>query len=213
MKVGKIHTDKFGNRLEFITELPKSHWRRDYSLNYSVTKVYGVLFNDTKIQVAYHNKTQAFTSFVNECNKTFHTHNFRINDGDFDEMVVYGYESENGKTGKNIHYTNGVCEFEIYGGVEICIVPWNDGVMLQTILIPNEHRNKGLGKFIMDMLEGISAETDTPIYLIAYPSESFNPIEEKVLVSRLEKFYKKSMYDLALEHGSKIWPKVLCNME
>ena len=142
IEVGKTHLDRNGNVTQFIIELPKSHWKTDFSLNYSVSKVYGALFNNTPLQIAYHNKTQSFSKFVNKCKKSLNTSNFTIKNGDFDEMVIYGNEQESGNTGKNIHYTNGVCEFELYG-VEVCIVPWHDGVMLQCLTVPKEKRNNG----------------------------------------------------------------------
>lgn len=212
IEVGKSYSDTYGNVNHCITEIPKSNWKTDYSLNYSVSKVFGCLFNGTKIQVAHHNKTKSFNKFISECKKSMKLSNFIMKEGDFDEMVTYGYESEDGKTGKNIHFTNGLCEFTTYG-VEVCIVPWHDGVMLQSIVVPKENRNNGYGHQIMRELDLISIKLEIPIYLIAYPGENHNPSDEKVLVSKLEKFYSRLDYDLALEHGSKIWPKVLCNFE
>jgi hypothetical protein len=217
MKIGQIKTDSFGNTLQTIVEIPKKEWDNQHIINKSVSKVYGVMFNDTPIMCAYHKRTKVFDTFIKSCKMIFNlfdTKYFTIKEGEFDEMKLYGYESENGKTGKNIHFTNGVCEFTIpENGVEICLVPWNDGVMLQSILVPKDKRNLGIASNIMDMLDRISEQFNIPIYLIPYPGEKFNPKDEFVLEVKLSTWYERLGYDKAIEATDLIWNKVWCNME
>ena len=225
MKVGQIKTDKLGNTLQTIVEIPKKDWNNRHLINKSVSKVYGVLFNDTPIMCAYHKRTKAFDKFIAECKDTFNKKSFTIKEGDFDEMVMYSYESENGKTGKNIHFSNGICEFTIEyastgkggklveGDVDICLVPWHDGVMLQTILVSKDKRNLGIATGVMHMLDNISEDLNIPIYLIPYPGEQFNPKDEFVLEVKLSAWYQTLGYDKAIEATDIIWNKVWCNME
>jgi hypothetical protein len=228
MKIGQIKTDSFGNTLQTIVEIPKKEWDNQHIINKSVSKVYGVMFNDTPIMCAYHKRTKVFDTFIKSCKMIFNlfdTKYFTIKEGDFDEMKLYGYESADGKTGKNIHFTNGVCEFVIpysnvdsfntltEANVDICLVPWHDGVMLQSILVPKDKRNLGIASNIMDMLNRISEQFNIPIYLIPYPGEQFNPKDEFVLEVKLSTWYQTLGYDKAIESTDLIWNKVWCNME
>ena len=210
--VGKYGEDRHGNITQFIVDLPKSAWKDEFVLNKSILKVYGATFNNHKMQVSHSNATLEFRKYITTLKKNVKLTNFTEKFGDFDEMCEYGYEGDIVNTFKQIHFCECVVEFLIEG-VEICLVPWHDGVMLQSIIVPTEQRKNGLGTKIMNILYDISENTNIPLYLIPYPGEKFNPTDEFVLVTKLENWYRELGFDKATESTNDIWPKVWCNME
>lgn len=212
MKVGQKHIDAKGNKVEVVVEIPKKDCRTDLVINKSIYKTFGVLFNDNAVQMALHKKTNEFIKFTNKCKSKLDTKDFSIKYGDFDEIVFSGHESDNGMVYKNLHFSDGVCEF-IYQGVEICLVPWHDGVMLQTILVPKELRGNKLATFIMADLDEISTDLDIPLYLVPYPGENYNPKDEFELELQLKHWYERLDFGKANESTDTVWPKVWCNFE
>jgi hypothetical protein len=212
MKVGQKQIDAKGNKLEVVVEIPKKDCRTDLVINKSIYKTFGVLFNDNAVQMALHKKTNEFIKFTNKCKDKLNTKDFSIKYGDFDEIVFSGHESDNGMVYKNVHFSDGVCEF-IYKGVEICLVPWHDGVMLQTILVPKELRGNKLATFIMADLDEISTDLDIPLYLVPYPGENYNPNDEFELELQLKHWYERLDFGKANESTNTLWPKVWCNFE
>jgi hypothetical protein len=214
MEVGKVYINSGGNKIEVAIEVPKrvGSVKEDLLINKSIGKVFGVYFNDNPTQLAVHKKTNEFIKFTNKCYDLLDTKDFSMKFGDFEEIVLSGHQSDNGMVYKQIHFSEGVFEF-IYKGVEVCLVPWNDGVMLQSIIVPNELRGSGLATSIMEDLDNISCELEIPIYLIPYPAENYNPNDELELESKLQNWYGGLDYGKANESTYRIWPKVLCNFE
>jgi hypothetical protein len=210
--VGRYAEDRHGNITHFIVNLPKSQWKEEFVFNKSIFKVYGAMFNNQKIQVAHSDSTIEFRKYISTLKKNVKLTNFTNKFGDIDEMCEYGYEGDGVNTFKQIHFSECVVEF-IVDAVEICLVPWHDGVMIQSILVPSSHRNNGLGTKIMNILYDISENTNIPLYLIPYPGERFEPILEKELVSKLENWYRELGFDRAAQSTNDVWPKVWSNME
>jgi GNAT superfamily N-acetyltransferase len=204
-------TDKYGNSIEFVTELPKQVWSDDYKFNQSIVKVYGCSFNGNKIQIPHINTNFAFNKYLSTLKKNIKVLNFSKKFGDFDEMTQFGYESQDGMTYKNIFMCENVIEFYIKD-VEVCLVPWHDGVMVQSIVVPPNQRKNGIGTEIMNQLYDISESTNIPLYLIAYPGEEFNPKDEFKLVNKLKVWYENLGFGPALNHKN-YWFKVWTNME
>tara|TARA_R110000803_G_scaffold62018_1_gene122176 strand:+ start:44 stop:715 length:672 start_codon:yes stop_codon:yes gene_type:complete len=210
---GNVLKDGYGNMFDVMFKLPKSKWRGDLSINKSISDVYSVVFNNQqRIQVSQINSNLQFTKYISYLRKNVNITNYTNKPGDFTEMCEYGYEGDVVNTWTIKHICENVVKFFIEG-VEVCLVPWNDGVMLQSLVVPNEQRSKGLGTKIMNILDDISEKTDTPIYLIPYPSEKFILKDELSLVTKLENWYKKWAFEKATESNDDIWPKVWCNME
>ena len=203
--------DKNGNLIQFITELPKQVWSADYKFNQSVSKVYGCLFNGNKLQMPHINTNVGFSKYVSTLKKNIKVSNFSKKFGDFDEMTHFGYETDEKMTYKNIFMCENVIEFKIKG-VELCLAPWHDGVMVVSIVVPTNQRKNGIGTEIMNQLYDISEITNVPLYLIAYPGEQFNPQDEIELVNKLTTWYTNLGFGPALNHNN-YWFKVWSNME
>lgn len=210
--VGRYSEDRHGNIIQFIVDLPKSVWKPEFSMNKSISKTYGAIFNSQKIQVAHCSSTLQFRKYISTLKKNTKLTNFTEKFGDFDEMCEYGYEGDVVNTFKQIHFCENVVEFFI-DGVEVCLVPWHDGVMIQSIVVPTSQRGNGIGTKIMNIFYDISENTNIPLYLIPYPGEQFEPTMEKQLVSKLENWYRELGFDKTIESNNDIWPKVWSNME
>jgi hypothetical protein len=210
MKLGSIYKTKEGHKLELVQELSKDVWAEEFITNKSISKVYGVEINSyDKGQCAFHKAKKAFNRYIDELkDRSFidvQLEEFSITEGHFDEMKQYAYENEYGQVGRRIHFTDSVCkmtwrwEAETYfihgqrlipSTIETCIVPWHDGVMLQSMIVNKESRNKGVGwAFFDEFIHSVSYDLNIPLYLTPYPAEDFNPKSEKSLVKRLTKYY------------------------
>ena len=192
-------------------DLPKSHWMDEFVENKSIEKVYGTtsLTNGAKGQIPHHNTTFEFRKYLTQLKKNVKLTNFTTKFGNFDEMIEYGYEGNISNCFKTPHITESVVKFNI-GDVSLALVPWNDGVMVQSIVVPTSQRNNGAGTKIMNILYDISENTNIPLYLIPYPSERFNPNEEYELVCKLEAWYRGLGFDKMENtiNDTKVW----CNM-
>ena len=151
-----------------------------------------------------------FSEFINKIKIKSNPIKHTRYEGDFDEMIEYGYESKDGKVLRIKHETNNLHVF-IYNEYQIALVPWNDGIMLIDIKVKD--KNKGIGTRVMNELYDISELLNTPIYLIPYPSENFDANKEKEVISRVENWYKRLGFDIAVTSSQSFQPKVWCNME
>jgi len=210
IEVGKVLTDKSGNKFELVIELPKENWATEFKSYQSVSKVFGVFVNEylQKSQLPLHTATKSFKSFIKEFKKLlkvsdfFDVLDFTTKSGTFDEMMFYGFESKDGQVKRRIHTTDSIVETSFLfhdnvsknnlyqsSKVDVALAPFDDGVLLLDINVQN--KGVGIGHDIIDELISISEDLDIPLYLIPYPSENYKPTDEKKLVKKLESFYSK----------------------
>jgi hypothetical protein len=195
--------------LDVMLEIPKVNWYNEFSMNKSIKKVYGVLFNDTqKVQCSQLGETLPFKKFISEYKKRYKSNQSLNRPGSFDEVTEFAFD--NGSVRKRIHFSDTIIEY-FYDDYEITFAPWHDGVMLVDINVKD--RSKGIGTKIINGVYDISEELGIPLYLIPYPGERFNPKDEKKLTIKLENWYRKLGFDKAVESNGEDWPKIWCNME
>ena len=197
------------HQLNILADLPKKYWASGFADNKSICKVYQASTNGILAQIPHHNTTFEFRKYLTQLKKNVKLTNFTTKFGNFDEMIEYGYEGNISNCFKTPHITESVVKFNI-GDVSLALVPWNDGVMVQSIVVPTSQRNNGAGTKIMNILYDISENTNIPLYLIPYPSERFNPNEEYELVCKLEAWYRGLGFDKMENtiNDTKVW----CNM-
>lgn len=207
--VGHIASSKY-HQHHILADLPKTNWRAEFVENKSIAKVYHTSTNGVFSQIAHHNTTFEFRKYLTQLAKTVKLKGLSTKFGNFSEMCEYGYEGNVTNTFQTPHLTESVAKFYI-DNTAICLVPWNDGVMVQSIVVPNSKRKNGIGTKVMNILYNVSEGTNIPLYLIPYPSEKFEVADERELVSKLENWYLQLGF--AKIENTIDETKVWCNMD
>ena len=125
-----------------------------------------------------------------------------LSDGSYADIVKFGYEDENNLLWKEWRVSV-MLKIEI-DGVELCLVPYHNGVKIALIKVKEEEKGMGKGTKVMNILYDISEELQIPLYLNPYPADEYEPSKEREMVERLIKWYE------GLGFGN-VWKKIWCN--